>query len=97
MTHRLAQQFHPQKIILFGSYARGTAGPHSDVDLLVIMAISGSKRQTTVEMYRLLGGIGLPKDIILVTPEEVKKYKNIPGTIIHEALNEGKVLYEHVG
>ncbi len=95
MVQRIAQSFQPEKIILFGSYARGTAGPDSDVDLLVIMSVSGSKRQKTVEMYRLLGGMGLSKDIILVTPEEIKKYQNIRGTLIHQALLEGKTLYEH--
>lgn len=94
MVRRLAKQFQPEKIILFGSHARGTAGPDSDIDLLVIMAVKGSKRSKTVEMYRLLGGIGTSKDIILVTPEEIQRYQKIPGTIVYQALNEGKVLYE---
>ena len=42
MVRRIAERFQPEKVILFGSYARGTAGPDSDVDLLVIMAVTGS-------------------------------------------------------
>lgn len=94
MARRLAKQFQPEKIILFGSYARGTAGPDSDIDLLVVMSLQGSKRKKTVEMYGLLGGMGVPKDIIVVTPEEVQKYRTVPGTIVHQALSEGKILYE---
>ena len=94
MARRLVRQFHPDKIILFGSHARGTAGPDSDIDLLIVMAVKGSKRSKTVEMYRLLGGMGMSKDIIVVTPEEIKRYKKIPGTIVYQALNEGKLLYE---
>lgn len=94
MARRLVKEFHPEQIILFGSYARGTAGPDSDIDLLVVMSVSGSKRKTTVAMYSLLGGMGIPKDIILVTPEEVQKYQKIPGTVVYQALSEGKVLYE---
>lgn len=48
MTNRIAKRFKPDKIVLFGSHARGTAGPDSDVDLLVIMPVSGSKRKTQV-------------------------------------------------
>lgn len=94
MAHRLVRRFQPEKIILFGSYARGTDGPDSDIDLLVVMSVQGSKRRKTVEMYSLLGGMGVPKDIIVVTPEEVQKYQKVPGTIVYQALSGGKVLYD---
>ena len=94
MVRRIVARFQPEKVILFGSYARGTAGPDSDVDLLVIMAVTGSKRDKMTEIYGSLSPMGLPKDIIVATPEEVEKYRGIPGTIIRPALLEGKVLYE---
>ena len=94
MVRRIVERFHPDKIILFGSYARGTAGPDSDVDLLVVKNVSGSKRQERLAIRLALSGIGLAKDIIVVTPEEVERYKDIVGTIIYPALREGKVLYE---
>lgn len=94
MVRRIVERFQPEKVILFGSYARGTAGPDSDVDLLVIMAVSGSKRAKMTEIYGSLSPMGLPKDIIVATPEEVERFRGIPGTIIRPALLEGKVLYE---
>jgi predicted nucleotidyltransferase len=93
MVKRLVDHFDPEQIILFGSHARGTAGPDSDIDLLVIMPVSGSKRAKQVEMRVALHDIRVPKDIILATPDEVARRRNIVGTIIRPALREGKVLY----
>jgi predicted nucleotidyltransferase len=93
MVQRLVERFAPDQIILFGSHARGTATRDSDVDLLVVLPISGSKRAKQLEMRRALHDIGVPKDIIVVTPEEVARRRDIVGTIIHPALREGKVLY----
>lgn len=94
MVRRIVAKFHPEKIVLFGSYASGTAGPHSDVDLLVVMPVLGSKRDQAVRIRTALAGIGLPKDVIVVTPDDVDRYRNSVGTIIQPALKEGKVLYE---
>jgi predicted nucleotidyltransferase len=93
MVKRLVERFDPDQIVLFGSHARGTAGPDSDVDLLVVMPVSGPKRAKRIEMRVALHDIAVPKDIILVTPEEVAHRRNIVGTIIRPALREGKVLY----
>ena len=94
MAKRIAERFHPVKIILFGSYARGSAGPHSDADLLVVMPVEGSRRKTRVQIRSALHGIGLAKDIVVVTPEELEAYRDTIGTFIYPALREGKVLYE---
>jgi len=94
MVRRIVEGFHPDKIILFGSYARGAAGPDSDADLLVVMPVKGSKREKAIEIDVELAGIGLPKDVIVVTAEEVEKYRDVVGTLICPALREGKVLYE---
>ena len=91
---RIARGFAPDKIILFGSAARGQEGPDSDADLLVIMPVEGSKRQQAVQIDLALEGIPIPIDLIVVTPEEVEKYRETIGTIIREAMHEGKVLYE---
>lgn len=93
MVKRLVDRFDPEQIILFGSHARGTAGPDSDIDLLVIMPVTGSKRAKQIEMRVALHDIRAPKDIILATPDEVTRRRNIVGTIIRPALREGKVLY----
>lgn len=94
MVRRIVDHVHPNRIILFGSYARGTPHPDSDVDLLVVMPKNGSKRRTAVDIYRLLAGMGTPKDVIVVTPEEVAKYQDVPGTLIYPAVHEGRVVYD---
>jgi predicted nucleotidyltransferase len=94
MVRRIVEHLHPERVILFGSYAAGLQGPGSDVDLLVIVGVKGAKRSKEVELYRLLAGIGLPKDIVVVTPDDVEEYRHVPGTIIQSALQQGKVLYE---
>jgi len=94
MVRRIVQRFHPERIILFGSYARGTAGPHSDVDLLIVMQPQGSKRRRAVEIHGLLAGMGVPKDVIVVTPEEFEAYRDAPGTVIRTAWQEGKILHD---
>jgi uncharacterized protein len=86
--------FHPEMIVLFGSHARGDAGPGSDVDLLVVMPVNGSKRDLTIAMRKALAGIGLAKDVVVATPEELARYRDLVGTIIYPAIHEGKVLYE---
>ena len=93
MVQRLVDRFDPDQIILFGSQASGTAKPGSDVDLLVIMPVTGSKREKRVEMRVALHDITVAKDILLATPEEVLRDKDLVGTIIRPALREGKVLY----
>jgi uncharacterized protein len=94
MVRRIVAQFNPDKIILFGSHAHGKPGPDSDVDLLVVMSPHGSKRERVVEIYGLLAGMGVPKDVIVVTPEEFEAYRDAPGTVIRTPRQEGKVLYE---
>ena len=96
MVRRIVAKFDPEKIILFGSFARGEAGPDSDADLLVVMRVSGSKRSKALEIDRALLDIRLAKDVIVVTPEEVERYQERVGTIIYPALHEGEVIYERV-
>ena len=94
MTRRIIEQFNPIKIVLFGSHARGTAVPDSDIDLLVIKKIEGSKRKERVAIGIALHDINVPKDIIVASPEEVAKFGNTVGTVLYPALREGKILYE---
>lgn len=93
MVRRIINGFHPEKIILFGSHARGEAGPDSDVDLLVVMPFLGSKREKQIEIRLALRGIAVPKDIVVTSPEEFRWRQEIPGTIERPAAREGKVLY----
>ncbi|HUV63256.1 MAG TPA: nucleotidyltransferase domain-containing protein [Sedimentisphaerales bacterium] len=93
MVERIVNQFHPEKIILFGSHARGDGTADSDVDLLVVMKVNGSKRQQATAIDLSLQGIPLPADIIVATPPEVEAYRDTIGSIIREAAHEGKILY----
>ena len=93
MVRRIVSRFHPERIILFGSHARGDAGPDSDVDLLVVMPISGSKREKQLEIRLALRNIRISKDIVVTTPEDFLWRQEIPGTIERPAAQEGKILY----
>jgi len=93
MVNRIVRRFDPEKVILFGSYATGNAGPDSDVDLLVVMPIMGSKRKKAVEIGVALHDMGVAKDVIVVRPDEFEWRKDIIGTIEWPAAHEGKILY----
>lgn len=95
IVKRITDRFETQQIVLFGSYARGLTTPDSDADLLIVMNVNGSKRKQAVEIDLALSGIPIPTDIIVVTPADIEKYRDTPGTIIAEALREGKLVYDH--
>ncbi|HET6361170.1 MAG TPA: nucleotidyltransferase domain-containing protein [Gemmatimonadota bacterium] len=94
MVRRIVERFDPEMVVLFGSYARGNPGPDSDVDLLVVMDFEGSKRAKQVDIGVALHDIRVPKDIIVATPDEIERYRDISGTIIRPALQEGRTLYQ---
>lgn len=94
MVDRIVKNFDPERIILFGSYARGTPDFHSDIDLLVIMKDGAKRRETAVKIRKLLRGSPIAKDVVVTTIGSVKKYENVPGYVIYNALREGVTLYE---
>lgn len=91
---RIVSKFHPEKIILFGSWARGEAREDSDLDLLVILPKVEHKRKAAIEVLRALNGLPISKDVIVTTPHEIKEYGKKIGYILRPALEEGKVIYE---
>ena len=93
MVLRIVERFDPERIILFGSAGRGEAGPDSDVDLLVVMPIQGSRREKAVEIGVAVNDIPVPKDIFVTTPEDFEWRKNIVGTIERPAAREGRLVY----
>jgi Predicted nucleotidyltransferases len=94
ILRRIVESASPEKIILFGSTARGDRKPDSDVDLLIIKSGSYNPRTVAAEIYRKLYGIGQAIDLIIVTPEQVKDLGNSPYFVLYPALLEGKVLYD---
>jgi predicted nucleotidyltransferase len=93
VTKTIKDRFDPERIILFGSYARGEGGGDSDLDLLVVMPTSISKRRAAVEIGIALHDISMAKDIVVSTPEEFAWRKDVTGTIEYPAVREGRVLY----
>jgi predicted nucleotidyltransferase len=94
MTQRIVGGFAPLRVILFGSQARGDTSRQSDVDLLVVLPPVANKRQTTVEIRRMLADFPIGKDIIVTTPEEIARRGDLVGTVLRPALREGRVIYE---
>jgi uncharacterized protein len=97
VIHRIVQTAQPDKIILFGSRARGKPRPDSDIDILVIQdsALPGYRRDAA--LYLALAGLNAPVDVITYTPEEVRDWSAVPQAFITTVIREGIVVYENKG
>jgi len=93
VVRRIVQIARPNQIILFGSAATGKARPDSDLDLLVIKSGVQHRRHLAQEIHLSLFGLGVPVDIVVVTPEDVEALRSKPGTVVAVALREGKEVY----
>lgn len=89
---RLADAAPGARVILFGSHARGEAHPGSDLDLLVIEPELRNRREEFVRLREALGAIGTPVDLIVVSSDHVKRWGEVHGTMVNEALRDGRVL-----
>lgn len=92
LVRRIVDAVSPERIILFGSFARGDQSASSDLDVLVVKACA-SRRDVAQRIYRALIGTGCPVDVVVVTPEDIDRYRNSPSMVIAPALREGKVIY----
>ena len=93
-TRRLVAAAQPRKIILFGSRARGDARADSDVDLLVIEREVKDRGAEMVRLNRVLKGLILPVELVVIGEQMFEEYADTPGTLYFEAKREGEVLYE---
>lgn len=93
IIRRIVQVAAPERIMLFGSSARGTARIDSDFDLLVIKSGRYHRGELTERIYVNLIGTGRAVDIIVATPEDVERFRDRPEVIIAPALNEGRIVY----
>ncbi|MBF0311448.1 MAG: nucleotidyltransferase domain-containing protein [Magnetococcales bacterium] len=100
ISARIAESVHPERIVLFGSHARGEARADSDVDLLIITresyGLHNSRRQAMARLWRLLADLPVAKDIVLCSDAEVAQWRTAKNHLIARALQEGRVLYERV-
>lgn len=94
VTRRIVEHFHPRRIVLFGSHARGDATPDSDLDLMVEMESDKPFIERSVEVGSLFTSRKWPMDLVVFTPAEVETSRSGIGTLVHMIEDEGKVLYE---
>ncbi|MCK4316055.1 MAG: nucleotidyltransferase domain-containing protein [Anaerolineae bacterium] len=90
----IATHLSPRRVILFGSYARGEAGPDSDLDLFVELDPPLPARGRSRQIKRLFDPYPCPMDIVVYSPEEVAYWKQAPASLVASVLREGKMLYE---
>ena len=94
VVRRIRQAGAPERIVLFGSHARGTARPDSDLDLLIVEPSSLPRYQRAPKYLRALVGVFPAKDVVVWTPEEIASWREVPNAFITSVLREGRVLYE---
>lgn len=95
MKRRIVRGFHPERIILFGSQARGEARPDSDVDVIVVMAEAPDPRAIARDINAALRGIPLSTDVLVTTPEQLVEDADLIGTVFRPAVREGVTIYAH--
>lgn len=96
IRRRLVSRFQPERIIVFGSQARGDAKQGSDLDLLVVVSDAIDIRSATRDMYEVLDDLPIAKDIVVATEADIERFGNLVGTILQPALSEGITIYERV-
>jgi len=93
-TKCLVDEFRPEQVWLFGSYAWGQPTEDSDLDLYVVVANSDAASLTRAQRaHRVLGDLALPKDVIIKTREEVDRVKALRPTLAYKIMHEGRLLY----
>ena len=93
IVRRIVTCAHPEKIILFGSGARGEMSPDSDIDLLVIKEGEFDAGKLTEKIYMHLIGIGKAVDVVLISSSDAQRYRNSPYFIVYPALQQGREVY----
>jgi len=93
----IKEQFHPCRVILFGSYARNQAGTDSDLDLLIVQVTPFDKNHSRIRkaaaIWKALSGFQVPKDILLYSEDEFTRFRTIRNHVVHSAVTEGRILY----
>jgi predicted nucleotidyltransferase len=95
LVRRIRATAEPEKIILFGSRARGDEHSDSDLDIFIVMDSDLPRHKRPVPFYQALAGLGVAKDILVYTPAEVEEWKTASCSLVATVLREGMVLYEN--
>ncbi|MGD8719270.1 MAG: nucleotidyltransferase domain-containing protein [Candidatus Zixiibacteriota bacterium] len=93
LVARVVQAAAPSRVIMFGSRARGDAGPRSDVDLLVVVNNLESRRALAAKIYEALADVHVAADIVVATEEDLRTKSGVRGALVNRALREGVTLY----
>lgn len=93
LVRKIVAYAHPRRIVLFGSAARDQFNENSDLDVLVVMPNGTHRRHTAQDLHQTLSGLGIAKDIVVVTEDDVRDYGDNPSLVICPALREGRELY----
>jgi predicted nucleotidyltransferase len=93
LVRRIVEVARPDRIVLFGSAARGEMGPDSDIDVLVVKSGVEHRRRLAQDIYMNLSGVGVGVDLIVLTPEDLEAQRDSVGSIVGPALAEGRVIY----
>jgi uncharacterized protein len=93
IVRRIVQVAEPERIVLFGSAARGQMGPDSDLDLLIVRSGVTDTRALATEVRRSLRGLGTAFDIVVATPDDLARYGDSPALLFREAIGRGRTLY----
>lgn len=94
VVEKIVGAFHPRRIVLFGSRARGDAAPDSDLDLMVEMETPLRPIERRLSIDRLFGLRDWAMDVVVYTPQEMANAKDTVGTLAYTVAREGKTLYE---
>ena len=93
-VRRIVEAAQPRKVVVFGSQARGEGTEDSDLDLMVIMDHVESQVRESVRLRRLLKGLIMAVDVLVVSRGKYDYWCDTPGNVFYEAKHEGRVLYE---
>ncbi len=93
VVERIVPLFSPEKIILFGSQARGDAKPDSDLDFLIVLAKCEDRKAATIAMMRTVADLPIGTDIVVTTPQQLETRGRLKSTVLYSAMKDGRTVY----
>lgn len=94
ITNQIVEKYNPEKVILFGSYAKGTFNDDSDLDFIIIKETNLPRHKRGIELRRFFYGLTIPLDFKIYTTNEYEQEKNNKYSFLYSALAGSKILYD---